>query len=458
MFAIWQSFCHKLMDTQQKILEYIAQKGKASRKELLDYLGIPSRTLSHYLALLVVSGKLMKTGKHPDIAYTLSTQQPQIALAQPVTSAQPTPQASTPDPPLAGPVPAQEVVIITQPQPVKTPKPAPNPVETLGQELLPNWCQKFGLDPAVVTARYEAVRGFIPGLSPRTKSAKKKLLASLYSGIVLVLCFLSVWATGTGSKRMRWVKIAGLILIAGLMYVIVTHKYHFNSHQNQSSQLRTDSEGLILARLQEQLSTSQDELTKTKDQLADSQNQFSQMKDQLASHQTDLSQTKEQLSSSQSELDKTKEQFNSKEQQLTQEQGQRSSLEQQLQASTQEIQSLQQKVSQLEEQNRALQEQLGKARAELSSVIANEVKQSHKEQIASSLENTPRNDTRIETTSQVGIEQIMDWTKQGMSNQEIIKRIKTSHSTYSLQAEDISYLKEHGVSQEVIQAMSATPH
>ncbi|MBI3601743.1 MAG: hypothetical protein HY209_02480 [Candidatus Omnitrophica bacterium] len=436
------------MDTSDQIIAHIAQNGKAKPKQLVISLGISRRTITHNLASLVASGKLIKTG----IVYTLS--QGQSVAAQPTQQVAQTTQRAAPTP---------QVVIITPPQPVKTAKaakPAPDPIETLGQELLPNWAQKFNIDPAVVTTRYESVRGFIPGLSPRTRNAKKRLLASLYSGIVLVLCFLSVWATNTASKPMRWIKIAGLILIAGLIYVVVFHHgYHSRLWRDQNPTYGSTRYEGELIKLQEQLSISQDETARLKDQLADNQSQLSQLKEQLASHQTDLSQTKEQLqneldktkgqlSTSQSELDRTKEQ-------LTQAQQERVSLEQQLKASTQETENLQQRITELDNQNKSLQEQLAKARAELSSVIANEVKQSHKEQIASSsrLGGTPRNDTRIETISPVGIGQIIDWTTQGVPSDEIIHRIKTSHSTYSLQAEDISYLKEHGVSDGVIETM-----
>ena len=233
---------------------------------------------------------------------------------------------------------------------VKAVKAAPNQIQPLGQELLPNWCQRFGIDHAVVTARYEAVRGFIPGLSPRGRSsAKKKLLAALYSGIVLVLVFLSVWAMDTGSKRMRWLKIVGLILIVGIIYMVAFQHHRFTPHQKQSSQRHTEAEGLLWGQLQERLSTSQEETAKLKDQLADNQSQLSQLKDQLASNQTDLSQTKQQLQSTQSELDKTKDQLNSNQQQLSQQQEQDKNLQEQLRSKEEQIQSLQQKVTNTQE-------------------------------------------------------------------------------------------------------------
>ena len=216
------------MVVPDKIIEYIVQHGPTTPKQLVDSLGISRSTILRRLSYLIANGQLLKTGNPPWVLYCINQK---------------------PAPPQAG-----------QTQPVKTVKAAPNQIQPLGQELLPNWCQKFNIDPTVVTTRYESVRGFVPGLSPRGRnSAKKKLLAALYSGIVLALVFLSVWATGSGSKRMRWVKIGGLILIAGIIYVVIFHGHRFVPHQNQSNQLET------------QLIASQDETAKLKDQLTDSQ-------------------------------------------------------------------------------------------------------------------------------------------------------------------------------------------
>jgi len=57
--------------------------------------------------------------------------------------------------------------------------------------------------------------------------------------------------------------------------------------------------------------------------------------------------------------------------------------------------------------------------------------------------------------SQITMQQIVDWTKQGLSGDEIISRIRTTYSTYALTADDINYLRREGVSQRVIEAMQA---
>ena len=377
------------MTIAEQILGYLQQNRPVSTKQLASALGISPRTIAHNLSILTANGQVLKVGKQPNIVYSLG-QDKSAVTQQTLQVATP---ALTPNSPQAGP----EVVIIEEVK--KTAKAAPEP---LGKELLPNWCQKFNIDPAVVTARYEAVRGFIPGLSPRARSsAKKKLLAVLYSGIVLALVFLSVLVQKTG----RWspiLKIAGLILIVGIIYMVVFQHHRFTPHQSRLWRDQNQS-----SRLEEQLITSQEETARLKAQLADNQNE--------------LSQTKEQLSSIQNELDKTKDQFNSNQQQLTKEQEKAENLGQQLKVKEKEAQSLRQKVSELDEQKRILQEPTAESQG----------------------------------LGQVTIEQIMDWTKEGVSSDEIIHRIKTSRSTYGLQAEDTNYLREHGVSDGVIETMQS---
>jgi uncharacterized protein YcfJ len=51
------------------------------------------------------------------------------------------------------------------------------------------------------------------------------------------------------------------------------------------------------------------------------------------------------------------------------------------------------------------------------------------------------------------MQQVVDFTKQGMTSDEIISRIRASNATYSLTADDLDYLRRQGVSQRVIEAM-----
>jgi len=60
-----------------------------------------------------------------------------------------------------------------------------------------------------------------------------------------------------------------------------------------------------------------------------------------------------------------------------------------------------------------------------------------------------------QASTQLTMQQIVDWTKQGVSSDEIISRIKSANPKYSLTADDIGYLKRQGVSQRVIETMQA---
>ena len=66
----------------------------------------------------------------------------------------------------------------------------------------------------------------------------------------------------------------------------------------------------------------------------------------------------------------------------------------------------------------------------------------------------PNNQT-TPAPAQLTMQQIVDWTKQGVSSDEIISRIKSANPKYSLTADDLGFLKRQGVSQRVIETMQA---
>ncbi len=55
--------------------------------------------------------------------------------------------------------------------------------------------------------------------------------------------------------------------------------------------------------------------------------------------------------------------------------------------------------------------------------------------------------------SPVTMQQVIDWTNQGVSSDQIVARIQSSNSVYALTADDVGYLRRHGVSQRVIEVM-----
>ena len=65
----------------------------------------------------------------------------------------------------------------------------------------------------------------------------------------------------------------------------------------------------------------------------------------------------------------------------------------------------------------------------------------------------PASTTPAQNPSQMSIAQIVDLSKQGVNPDVIIDKIRLTHSRFNLTASDIQYLKQQGVSQQVIDAM-----
>lgn len=61
--------------------------------------------------------------------------------------------------------------------------------------------------------------------------------------------------------------------------------------------------------------------------------------------------------------------------------------------------------------------------------------------------------TAVTAQNQVTVQKIVEMTKQGINSDEIISKVKSSNSKYSLTADDLDYLKKQGVSQRVIETM-----
>jgi len=60
---------------------------------------------------------------------------------------------------------------------------------------------------------------------------------------------------------------------------------------------------------------------------------------------------------------------------------------------------------------------------------------------------------QTQASVQISMQQIVDWTKQGISSDEIITKIKAANPRYALTADDLDYLRREGVSQRVIETM-----
>ncbi|MFA6281815.1 MAG: hypothetical protein WCY05_04870 [Candidatus Omnitrophota bacterium] len=69
-----------------------------------------------------------------------------------------------------------------------------------------------------------------------------------------------------------------------------------------------------------------------------------------------------------------------------------------------------------------------------------------------STKNPQVEESKIES-GQLSIEQVVQLTKQGVKDDEIIAKIKSTNSKFNLSAEGINYLTQQGVSQKVINSM-----
>ena len=78
-----------------------------------------------------------------------------------------------------------------------------------------------------------------------------------------------------------------------------------------------------------------------------------------------------------------------------------------------------------------------------------------KVQLGQNTVSVPWSNTAAQPSGQLTVRQIVDWTAQGVSSDEIISRIKAANPRYALTAEDIKYLNKQNVSQRVIETMQS---
>jgi len=68
---------------------------------------------------------------------------------------------------------------------------------------------------------------------------------------------------------------------------------------------------------------------------------------------------------------------------------------------------------------------------------------------------TPAQAAPAMSANQMSMQQIVDFTKQGVNEAVIIDRIRMSNSRFNLTPDDINYLRKQGVSQQIIDAMQS---
>lgn len=95
------------------------------------------------------------------------------------------------------------------------------------------------------------------------------------------------------------------------------------------------------------------------------------------------------------------------------------------------------------------------AGAVTGAIIGSQIdKPQNKEQAQSATETTQTQQIQPEN-GQLSVEQIVEMTKQGAKDDEIIAKIHTTNSKFNLSAEGVNYLKQQGVSQKVIDVMQS---
>lgn len=72
---------------------------------------------------------------------------------------------------------------------------------------------------------------------------------------------------------------------------------------------------------------------------------------------------------------------------------------------------------------------------------------------ASAAAQQPQATTATVQTGQLSIQQVIDMSKKGMRDEDIIKEIKATNSKFNLSQEGISHLQKEGISEKVISAM-----
>ncbi len=396
------------MTIAEQILEALKQNSNLSTKDLVTALSVSPRTINHNIATLIADGKVSKTGKHPEIKYCLA---PTGQTAQP--------QAQTQLPP-------------SQPVPEAKPtRPKAAVAQTISEEptfgaLL---CKRLGLDPLTVQVKHDKIHDWaLGGYTLKSKRATSKppnlmlrLVGGVYELAVWALALLAVFVgkmikpkapalaeAGATAKvkgnPLVWIMVI-TFLTGGVIGGIIGSTIHKASKKQAS-----------LYKAKEENQTLREQLQAETQNFVSLQNEFNQSKEQLA-------QSEEKVNNLQQKVDQVDNQNRDLQDQLTQ-------TKEQLQVETRHASSLQDELNMAKDQSardRAEIERLNDKGGQLNSTVP---------------------------ISYIPMNQIVAWTSQGVPSDEIINRIKSSHSAYWLTASDLTWLRQHAVNEEVIQVMA----
>ncbi|MCK9573358.1 MAG: hypothetical protein M0R20_03025 [Candidatus Omnitrophica bacterium] len=84
-------------------------------------------------------------------------------------------------------------------------------------------------------------------------------------------------------------------------------------------------------------------------------------------------------------------------------------------------------------------------------LVGSQINKPQKQETAESADRTV--EEKSLETKQLSMQQIINMSKQGLKDDEIIKEIRATDSKFNLSSEGVNYLKKEGVSQNVISVM-----
>ncbi|MEI7998822.1 MAG: hypothetical protein WCH62_04890, partial [Candidatus Omnitrophota bacterium] len=248
-----------------------------------------------------------------------------------------------------------------------------------------------------------------------------------------VINFIKQQYLSSKGRLQRYWPLVGMILIVGfVLYNLVgCSLWLLPQRASESKQLQEELQKITteLGSLRRELDRSQIDLASSKRELELSQNSLNMTREQLSNVQDLLKERQSKLLNTEHELYTTKNQLQNNHAELADQQRKNNDLTVNLNQERNLSQKMQQKVEILEEQIRQSKEELARKQLEFGFRV-NDIINNH-----------------------ITMDQIVNWTKQGMDTSELIGRIKESHSTYGLVTADVEYLRQYNVDDEVIKVM-----
>jgi|GEM_PF-5008471 len=490
-------------DSSEKMLEFLRQSGPCNTEKIAKYLGVSESMVSRKTRRMIKSGVLVKGGKHPDITYEIASPKIEGESSQtPLNTVKPTPQQLTAQASKSNP---DEL-----PPWLKWIGKFGIDINRVRAKYVKMYSFFYRDSERLVSSRIIYNPSY--GSSVIESLIKKVAQCLIWIAAVVVVCF-GQMKEGLKDKNSKAASQSFLLLViilgvAVAIFMVLNLPKYLREHRaiNQMQEQLTKIKGDWL-KMRLELENSKAELSQTQrtlqfrenylkmanDQLADSQKAFSQSQNELLKAQNDLYAFKTELSNNHGQLASEQQQKNDLilrlgqakddvqalkadkgqlNSQLQDEQVKTKRLENQIDQINQEylqkknefeaqLRQEQAKTKHLEAQIDQINREYLQKKNEFDVQLQQEQSRSKQfeEQLRAAVQNQPiqpiqsiQSIPAVEL-EHISMEKVVQWTKQGESDQEIISRIKQSHSTYALTSEDIGWLHQKYVSEKVIAAM-----